>query len=104
MSPCAVTTTVLEERKRTNRRRNLERCSIHWYAPAHGGGRRTRVLPPYPVLQGGKKYENLDWYTDLDPEGPIRKNAELNEKGIRTQKTSLGTQNHVGSGYLFLCM
>ena len=42
-----------------------------------------------PVLQGGKKYENLDWYTDLDPEGPIRQNAELNEEEYTAQKTSL---------------
>ena len=45
-----------------------------------------------PVLQGGKKYENLDWYTDLDPEGPIRKNAELNEAEYAAQKTSLGSK------------
>lgn len=45
-----------------------------------------------PVLQGGKKYENLDWYTDLDPEGPIRKNAELNEEEYIAQKTFLDSK------------
>ncbi len=42
-----------------------------------------------PVLQGGKKYENLDWYQELDPEGPIRENAELNEKEYAERKTAL---------------
>lgn len=42
-----------------------------------------------PVLQGGKKYENLDWYKDLDPEGPIRINAEQNETEYAEHKTVL---------------
>ena len=42
-----------------------------------------------PVLQGGKKYENLDWHQELDPEGPIRENAELNEKEYAERKTAL---------------
>ena len=42
-----------------------------------------------PVLQGGKKYENLDWYEDLDPEGPIRENAEQNEREYAERKTVL---------------
>jgi len=42
-----------------------------------------------PVLQGGKKYENLDWYQELDPEGPIRENAELNEKEYAERMTAL---------------
>lgn len=42
-----------------------------------------------PVLQGGKKYENLDWYRDLDPEGPIRENAEHNEAEFAERKTVL---------------
>jgi MoaA/NifB/PqqE/SkfB family radical SAM enzyme len=45
-----------------------------------------------PVLQGGKKYENLDWYKDLDPEGPIRDNAEKNEQEYQAQKTVLETK------------
>lgn len=32
-----------------------------------------------PVLQGGKRYEDMSWYTDLDPQSPVRRNAELNE-------------------------
>jgi len=32
-----------------------------------------------PVLQGGKRYEDMSWYTDLDPQSSVRKNAELNE-------------------------
>ena len=42
-----------------------------------------------PVLQGGKKYEKLDWYEDLDPEGPIRANAELNEREFAEKKVTL---------------
>jgi len=45
-----------------------------------------------PVLQGGKKYENLDWHDELDPEGPIRQNAELNEKEFAEQKTTLSSR------------
>jgi MoaA/NifB/PqqE/SkfB family radical SAM enzyme len=45
-----------------------------------------------PVLQGGKKYENLDWYKDLDRDGPIRENAEKNEKEYDEQKTVLDTK------------
>ncbi len=42
-----------------------------------------------PVLQGGKQYENLDWYQELDPEGPIRENAELNETEYSGERTTL---------------
>ena len=42
-----------------------------------------------PVLQGGKKYENLDWHDELDPEGPIRENAELNEREYAENRTTL---------------
>lgn len=45
-----------------------------------------------PVLHGGKKYENLDWYDELDPEGPIRENAEKNEQEYNEQKTELDTK------------
>ena len=45
-----------------------------------------------PVLQGGKKYENLDWYEDLDIDGPIRENAEKNELEYEEQKTVLETK------------
>jgi MoaA/NifB/PqqE/SkfB family radical SAM enzyme len=45
-----------------------------------------------PVLQGGKKYENLDWYEDLDSEGPIRENAEKNEQEYEEEKTVLETK------------
>lgn len=42
-----------------------------------------------PVLQGGKKYENLDWYEELDADGPIRENAEKNEQEYSEHKTTL---------------
>lgn len=42
-----------------------------------------------PVLQGGKKYENIDWFTDLDEDGEPRKNAELNEQEFKDAKTTL---------------
>lgn len=45
-----------------------------------------------PVLQGGKKYENLDWYEDLDAEGPIRENAEKNEQEYEEKKSVLETK------------
>lgn len=45
-----------------------------------------------PVLQGGKKYENLDWFDELDPDGPIRENAEENEREFDEQKTVLETK------------
>lgn len=45
-----------------------------------------------PVLQGGKKYENLDWYDELDSEGPIRQNAEKNEQEYHNRKTVLETK------------
>jgi len=45
-----------------------------------------------PVRQGGKKYENLDWYKELDPEGPIRENAEKNEQEYDARKTVLETK------------
>lgn len=32
-----------------------------------------------PVLQGGKKFENLDWYDELSEDGEPRQNAELSE-------------------------
>lgn len=42
-----------------------------------------------PVLQGGKKYENLDWYEKLSEDGEARKNAELNEKEFSGGQTEL---------------
>ena len=33
-----------------------------------------------PVLRGGKKYENMDWFTELSEDGEPRQNAELNEQ------------------------
>tara|TARA_B100000214_G_scaffold305354_1_gene236276 strand:+ start:54 stop:1268 length:1215 start_codon:yes stop_codon:yes gene_type:complete len=42
-----------------------------------------------PVLRGGKKYENLDWFSELDEEGEPRRNAELNENEFRQRLTRL---------------
>lgn len=42
-----------------------------------------------PVLQGGKKYENMDWFTNLAEGGEARRNAELNEKEYAAGKTAL---------------
>ena len=42
-----------------------------------------------PVLKGGKKYENLDWYKDLSEDGEQRKNAEINEEEFKKQKVVL---------------
>ena len=42
-----------------------------------------------PVLQGGKKYENLDWYKELSEDGEQRQNAELNETEFKNQEVKL---------------
>ena len=42
-----------------------------------------------PVLQGGKKYENLDWFKELDKDGGPRRNAELNEREFAAGETAL---------------
>jgi len=42
-----------------------------------------------PVLQGGKKYENMDWFKELDEGGEPRQNADLNEQEFAAGKTSL---------------
>ena len=42
-----------------------------------------------PVLQGGKKYENLDWYKELSEDGEQRQNAELNELEFKNKKVEL---------------
>ena len=42
-----------------------------------------------PVLLGGKKYENMDWYEELDEDGEPRQNAELNEQEFADGKTVL---------------
>ena len=44
-----------------------------------------------PVLQGGKKYENLDWYKELSEDGAQRQNAELNESEFKEQKKVLAS-------------
>jgi len=51
----------------------------------------AHVMCPHtcPVLQGGKKYENLDWHTELSEDGEQRKNAVLNEEEFRTGQTEL---------------
>src|SRR5205814_7213686 len=42
----------------------------------------AHVICPHtcPVLQGGKTWQNLDWYDKLKEKGPARENAVLNEK------------------------
>jgi len=42
-----------------------------------------------PVLQGGKRYQNLDWYNDLDTENAARTNAQVNEDEYKARKTVL---------------
>lgn len=42
-----------------------------------------------PVLQGGKRYENLDWFTELSEDGEPRENAELNEAEYAEGRTEL---------------
>jgi len=42
-----------------------------------------------PVLQGGKKYENMDWHNELDADGDPRQNAELNEAEFAAEKVVL---------------
>jgi MoaA/NifB/PqqE/SkfB family radical SAM enzyme len=45
-----------------------------------------------PVLQGGKRYENMDWYKDLDAQGLPRRNAELNEREFAEGKLELDSR------------
>ena len=42
-----------------------------------------------PVLQGGKRYENMDWFDELSEDGEPRQNAELNEQEFSEEKTEL---------------
>ena len=51
----------------------------------------AHVMCPHtcPVLQGGKKYENLDWHNELSEDGEPRLNAEINEKEFSEGKTNL---------------
>ena len=45
-----------------------------------------------PVLRGGKRYENLEWYKDLKKDGEARGNAELNEKEFSQGLTKLASK------------
>lgn len=53
----------------------------------------AHVMCPHtcPVLQGGKKYENLDWFTELSEDGEPRRNAEANEAEYAEGKISLNS-------------
>ena len=42
-----------------------------------------------PVLQGGKQYENLDGYSELDAQGSAHRNAVKNEEEFAAGKTDL---------------
>ena len=44
-----------------------------------------------PVLQEGKKYENLDWYKELSEHGEQKLNAILNEEEYSSKKTVLNS-------------
>ena len=54
----------------------------------------AHVMCPHtcPVLQGGKKYENLDWLEELSEDGEQRQNAELNEQEFTDGKFSLQSE------------
>jgi len=45
-----------------------------------------------PVLQGGKKYEDMDWHTELSEDGAQRRNAVLNEDEYKAGKAALKSQ------------
>jgi MoaA/NifB/PqqE/SkfB family radical SAM enzyme len=51
----------------------------------------AHVMCPHtcPVLQGGKKYETLDWVNELSEDGEPRLNAETNDAEFVDGKTSL---------------
>jgi MoaA/NifB/PqqE/SkfB family radical SAM enzyme len=51
----------------------------------------AHVMCPHtcPVLQGGKKYETLDWVNELSEDGEPRLNAEINDAEFVDGKTSL---------------
>ncbi|NQU57204.1 MAG: radical SAM protein [Rhodospirillales bacterium] len=44
-----------------------------------------------PVLQGGKKYENLDWYDELREDGEAHQNAVLNEEEFAASRQELSS-------------
>lgn len=44
-----------------------------------------------PVLRGGKKYENLDWFEELRKDGPARRNAALNEREYAEHREALSS-------------
>ena len=52
-------------------------------------GAHAFCLHTCPVLQGGKRYENLDWFAELSNDGEPRENAELNEREYADGRTEL---------------
>ncbi len=57
-----------------------------------------------PVLKGGKKYENLDWFTELSEDGEQRINAELNEGEYAAGKIDLeSTPRWLRFTYSYAC-
>ena len=42
-----------------------------------------------PILRGGKRYQNLDWYGDLEAENKARVNAERNEREYADRELTL---------------
>ena len=54
----------------------------------------AHVMCPHtcPVLQGGKKFESLDWLEDLSEDGVQRQNAELNEEEFASGEISLQSE------------
>jgi MoaA/NifB/PqqE/SkfB family radical SAM enzyme len=54
----------------------------------------AHVMCPHtcPVLQGGKKYENLDWLEELSEDGEQRRNAEINDQEFTDGKISLQSE------------
>jgi MoaA/NifB/PqqE/SkfB family radical SAM enzyme len=57
-----------------------------------------------PVLQGGKKYENLDWYDELSRDGEPYVNAALNEEEYAAGETILeSTPRWLRFTYSYAC-
>jgi molybdenum cofactor biosynthesis enzyme MoaA len=57
-----------------------------------------------PVLQGGKKYENLDWYGELREDGEARRNAALNEQEYAERRQALtSTPRWLRFTYSYAC-
>jgi len=66
----------------------------------------AHALCPYtcPVLVGGKRYKDLEWYRDLDPETPAHANAARNREEFEAGDLTLASHPRwIRFAYSWLC-